>query len=157
MRWRALVAVSCAVASAAVGQPAAVVAAPELRVCVVIPDGVEEGAALPLRLADRLAAALRAAGERAAVRVVAASSSEAAAGLQRRLCDAVVVLGADRPRALREVAGRTFAATLSRDFAFRPAYLFLPEGDDAAAERLAGSFGVAVRALTFPAKDAAGQ
>jgi len=114
---------------------------------------------LKRRLAEEFAAGLRAAGETGAeVVAVTATAHEAARQLRARECEAVVVLGAGRPAVLREVAGRTFAGTLGRAFAYRPAYLLMPGGDAAREDRLAGIFPRALRALeSVTTRDAAAE
>lgn len=119
-----------------------------VRLLVAIPEGAEAAGLLEQRLAEGFTAGLRAAGEAGAeVVAMAATVHEAARRLRARDCDAVVVLGADRPTVLRKVACRTFAGTLGRRFAYRPAYLLMPGGDAAREDRLAEIFPRALRAL----------
>lgn len=135
----------------AVAVPAAGAAEPALvaprRMLVVTPTGADASLSLPARVAGEFAARLWPEGGGEGLLGLQADAREAAAQLQRGECEAVVVLGGLRPAPLRAVAERTFAGTLGREFAHRPAYLMLAGGGEARARQWAEVFVEVLRAL----------
>lgn len=147
-RWRFTIALATTVSAAQVGAAEAELAFVDLRIAVVIPSGAETGATFHTRLGAEFEAGLREVGGGGPrVSALWVDASEAATLLQARRCDAVVVLGGERPLALRRVADRTFAGSLGRAFGFRPAYLLLSGADGARERGLAAAFPGALRAL----------
>jgi hypothetical protein len=81
----------------------------------------------------------------AAVCIEDATPSHAAKEFSARRCDAIVVLGADRPRALRKLAARTLVGDLGRAFCYDSISLLLLEGNVAMEERFAAAFASALK------------
>lgn len=74
------------------------------------------------------------------VRVKVVPATEAKASLTAGGCDAVLVLGDDRPWALRRLEAVTLAAMLDPDAGQQPVYLIVGDGDPALQELLAKAF-----------------
>jgi len=74
------------------------------------------------------------------VRVKAVKPGEAKMNLGTGDCDAVLVLGDDRPVALRRLDAITLGAMLDPDAGVRPVYLIVGNGDPALRELLAAAF-----------------
>lgn len=119
-----------------------------VRLAVVIPQGADEEARLCTQVEARLAALLRLdAHEEVTVASENMGISEASARLRDRRCDAVVVLGATRPAALRTSETVAYAASLGPDYGFRPAYLVLNTESTKPQRGLVAVFPQAMRTL----------
>ncbi|MES2694406.1 MAG: hypothetical protein V4773_13095 [Verrucomicrobiota bacterium] len=118
-----------------------------VKIAVVIPDGASNETWLRAAIDARLMTLLERTGAPVAVHSESMKAAQAAAQLDARQCDAVILLGRARPDVLREVNILTFAASLGPDYGFRPAYLVMPGADFVRKGRLIGAFPQAMRTL----------
>jgi hypothetical protein len=92
-----------------------------------------------------------------ALRSESVDARAAAARLQAGACDAVLILGAERPRALRRTETATLATEFGTEGNFEPVYLVLAAGDVALQQLLTESFPLAVREVTLRSEVVAAQ
>lgn len=116
-----------------------------LRVCVV--DEARNSAAdaaFQQAFAQRMGQFMGAETERAEISAERVGGRAAAERLKTRTCDAVLVLGADRPRALRVIDAVAFAGTLGWERNGVPVYLIVGNQDAAFQRTLAEAFRAAI-------------
>lgn len=145
-------------ASVLAGEPAAAPPPRVLHLCLVdAAQNVAADAAFQRRFAQRIGElAASSAAEEMRLDCQQVSGRDAAARLKRGACDAVLVVGPDRPRALQRIDAVAFAGALGWQRSGVKLYLILSNDRDARLrDRLAAGFHAAISAEAQPERKVA--
>lgn len=149
MKWLSVFVVTLASAfCAGAGEHTPVDAVQPLRICIVELTPAEvTGENFQRDFTDRLGESLNASVENAVALVAeCVNGREAASRLRERACDAVLVIGPDRPYALRQVDALAFASTLGWNRNCATIYLIVGHPEPAVRSKLGEGFRAAIRA-----------